>query len=177
MAETARGTTGWNIEVMYVHFSTLIEEHKKQFAIALANQKEYFEHILAEMDKRYMQRFDAQEKAVAKAEQAQSDYNIRSNEFRGQLDDQAKMLMPRAEADQRFKASEDKTDQRFKAVDEKIEINRNEVAGLRESRSGYAVRDASQDKARARDDWKMGIWIAIGLGLLSLVFQAIKMFK
>jgi hypothetical protein len=33
--------------------------------------------------------FEASEKAIVKAENAQRDYNVRSNEFRGQLDDQA----------------------------------------------------------------------------------------
>lgn len=42
---------------------------------------------------------DSAEKAIMKAERAQADYNVRSNEFRGQLADQAKMLLPRAEFD------------------------------------------------------------------------------
>jgi hypothetical protein len=50
--------------------------------------------------------FIASEKAIVKAEDAQREYNARSNEFRGQLDDQAKTLLPRNEADARFKAIE-----------------------------------------------------------------------
>ena len=52
--------------------------------------------------------FQASEKAIVKAEEAQREYNIRSNEFRGQLDDQAKTLMPRPETLTLFKALEDK---------------------------------------------------------------------
>ncbi len=52
--------------------------------------------------------FIASEKAIVKAEDAQREYNARSNEFRGQLDDQAKTLMPRFESDAKFAAIENK---------------------------------------------------------------------
>lgn len=46
--------------------------------------------------------FEASDKAITKAEDAQRDYNVRSNEFRGQLDDQNKLMrdtmMPRVES-------------------------------------------------------------------------------
>jgi hypothetical protein len=41
--------------------------------------------------------FAASKEAIIKAEQAQHDYNVRSNEFRGQLDDQAKLFISRVE--------------------------------------------------------------------------------
>ena len=64
-------------------------------------------------------RFDAQEKAVAaalaasdravtKAEDAQNKKNESTNEFRGQLKDQAATLSTRTEVDIRFKSIEDK---------------------------------------------------------------------
>lgn len=46
--------------------------------------------------------FTASEKAIEKAETAQREYNARSNEFRGQLDDQAKTLIGREEVNKRF---------------------------------------------------------------------------
>ena len=66
---------------------------------ALASQKE---SVLAA--------FMASEKAIAKAENAQTAYNERSNEFRQTLDDQAKSLLSRMEATQIFKAQEDKVE-------------------------------------------------------------------
>jgi hypothetical protein len=68
--------------------------------------------------------FASSEKAIGKAEQAQSDYNNRSNEFRGQLDDQAKTLMPRTESQTLFKSYEDK-----------LEDMKKDITSLRESRS------------------------------------------
>jgi len=89
--------------------------------------------------------FQASEKAIEKAEAAQREYNVRSNEFRGQLADQANTLMPRPETMGLLKAINDRIDGQAKAVDEKTEavtrvfVNRLEsldkdIAGLRSSR-------------------------------------------
>ena len=52
--------------------------------------------------------FAASKEAIIKAEQAQHDYNMRSNEFRGQLDDQAKRLIARSEVEVLMKNLEEK---------------------------------------------------------------------
>ena len=92
--------------------------------------REFIERIVDERDRQYDMRFRAaeiavqaallaqkeavanafvaSEKAIIKAEEAQRDYNQRSNEFRGQLDDQAKLLMPRVEVVGLFKGIDDK---------------------------------------------------------------------
>ena len=61
--------------------------------------------------------FASSEKAIVKAEEAQREYNIRSNEFRGQLDDQNKLQMARTEALSMFAATDKRIDERDKAVD------------------------------------------------------------
>ena len=73
--------------------------------------------------------FAASEKAILKSEESQREYNVRSNEFRGQLDDQAKTLMPRVE-----------TDGRFAALESKLNEVKEDVSGLRESRSALGGR-------------------------------------
>lgn len=81
--------------------------------------REHFEAILSEMDRRYEQRFDAQEKAnttaltaaekaVLKAEVAAEARFASVNEFRGTLSDQTATLMPRVEAEARMQAMADK---------------------------------------------------------------------
>lgn len=97
---------------------------------AVVELKDYFERILDERDRQYSARFDhlammfnrevhalkelteqalaAMREAVVKAEAAQREYNIRSNEFRGQLDDQNKLMISRSEAMGLFKVQEDK---------------------------------------------------------------------
>lgn len=79
--------------------------------------KEYFQALLAEVDKRNQQRFDSQEKAVAAALQAAKEAVTKAetaaekrfdsvNEFRQQLSDQANSFMPMREADQRLRVLE-----------------------------------------------------------------------
>lgn len=130
--------------------------------------KEYFDQrfsaaelavkdALAAQEKAVAAAFLASEKAIVKAEDAQKDYNVRSNEFRGQLDDQNKMQMPRIEAMGLFKAFEDKLSLYQKTMDDKLiaqqqafdtrleasklssekvfESIAKEIGGLRESRS------------------------------------------
>jgi hypothetical protein len=130
--------------------------------------REYLEHIIEERDRLYHTRFEAsaiavnaalaaQEKAVAaaflaseraisKAEEAQKDYNVRSNEFRGQLDDQAKGLMPRIETMGMFKSMDEKLEAMRRFFESRLESQRlsfekstetqaKEIASLRESRS------------------------------------------
>lgn len=63
--------------------------------------KEHFDTVLD-------QRFKAQEEAIRKAAEDIDLRDIKNNEFRGQLADQAATLMPRAEANQAFKTLEDK---------------------------------------------------------------------
>lgn len=73
--------------------------------------------------------FLASEKAIVKAEDAQKDYNIRSNEFRGQLDDQAKTLMPRPE----FHSIQSNNEKILEGIVR-------EIAGLRESRAAIEAK-------------------------------------
>ena len=81
--------------------------------------KEHFEAILAEKDKRYEQRFDAQEKAVnsaltaakeavAKAEIAAEKRFDSVNEFRKTLSDQTGTFIPRPEYTQRLDSIDEK---------------------------------------------------------------------
>lgn len=103
---------------------------------------------LAAQEKAVAAAFGASEKAIIKAEDAQREYNIRSNEFRGQLDDQAKMLMPRSETAALFKAYdervdavravfESKLDNQRQSFDKALDAIFKEIAGLRESRSQF----------------------------------------
>jgi len=113
-----------------------------------ARFEEYI-HRMDERDRRYAaerlsdQRaveaaFKASEKAIDKAEQAQVGVNERGNEFRGQLDDQAKRLMTKDEAGIRFAT-----------IEEKVEALRQDVGNLRESRSQIVGGTLQMDKILA----------------------------
>ena len=63
--------------------------------------KEHLEAVIDGNDRRYQQRFDAQEAANKYSQE-------KSNEFRGSLEDIGKKQMPRTEAEALIRASEEK---------------------------------------------------------------------
>lgn len=85
-----------------------VEERNSHYDTRFKAAEAAVEKALAAQEKATAANFAANEKAITKAEDAQRDYNIRSNEFRGQLDDQAKTLMPRSEATVMFNGLEGK---------------------------------------------------------------------
>ena len=90
--------------------------------------------------------------------------NERSNEFRGQLDDQAKMLMPRAEADSRFVSVEEKILAAQKSFDDQIR-------GLRSSRDEGSGRESAHQSDRAQSNWIIGIVIGIIVSVISVILH------
>ena len=95
--------------------------------------------------------FAASEKAIVKAENAQQEYNIRSNEFRGQLDDQAKMLMPRRE-----------TEQLISQVNSNMEVLRADIVAVRDEVSRHLGGDAGRRLGAEKLHWTVGTSIAAG---------------
>jgi hypothetical protein len=142
----------------------------KSSAWTIDSLKEYMESRIAcleradaaildkmnERDLRYSERAMAQEKAIVKAETAQTEYNVRSNEFRGQLDDQAKTLMPRAEVAVVMRGQ-----------DEKIGRLDTDMRDLRESRS--AIRGTGEGGRAFRDESRANVALIVGIvaGLVS----------
>ncbi len=104
-------------------------------AAALAAQEKAVGAALAAQEKQTASSFMASEKAIVKAEDAQREYNVRSNEFRGQLDDQAKSLMPRTETVTMVRALEDKIVAGDVDREKKFDSVSKELATLRESKS------------------------------------------
>jgi hypothetical protein len=114
--------------------------------------------LLAEMDLRYQQRYDAQikaldaallaaekavqtaltaaEKAVAKAETAAEKRFESVNEFRAQLSDQAGTFIPRAEYDARQATTADKVTElaeRVNVVNGRIDVGEGRIGGHTDS--------------------------------------------
>lgn len=103
---------------------------EKAVAAALAAAEKAVQAALVAAEKAVSAAFAASEKAVLKAEEAQKEYNIRSNEFRGQLDDQAKTLMPRPETMTMFKATDDKLTGIKVEIEKKIDLMRLDIQGI-----------------------------------------------
>jgi hypothetical protein len=118
-----------------------------------------FSAALTAQEKATSAAFLASEKAIVKAEDAQRDYNARSNEFRGQLDDQAKTFLTRFEADSKFEA---------------IAVN---IQDLRESRSTESGRALAGRDSRTQGNWGISLVVAILLSLLSLAVTLFRLYK
>lgn len=98
--------------------------------------------------------FASNKEAIQKADTAQHEYNIRSNEFRGQLDDQAKRLISRVEVETIIKN-----------IDEKIDKLDRETRANREALSTTAGSGAGMDKLFGWIMSIIGALGAMGLGL------------
>ena len=109
-------------------------------------------------DKQTAASFASSEKAIFKAEEAQREYNVRSNEFRGQLDDQAKTLMPRMESQTLFKAYEDKLDDM-----------KDQIANLRESRSEGGGKESARHGDLLQRNWLIVAFCAAASLIVSVL--------
>jgi hypothetical protein len=114
--------------------SRLAERHQLYLARFIASEHAVTAALIAQKEL-VSAAFLASEKAIVKAEDAQREYNIRSNEFRGQLDDQAKTLLPRQEAAALFHAIDDRLASAIKDHEKRFDDLRSELASLRESRA------------------------------------------
>jgi chromosome segregation ATPase len=148
----------------------LIEERTRLFQARFEALHERFSGAMNARQQTVDQAFAASERAIAKAETAQKEYNERSNEFRGQLDDQAQTLMPRTETAGLFKAleekiaavqhtAEQKIDTRQSAVDKQLDEIKADIRILRESRSQTEGKSAGFSASGAL------LATAIGFGL------------
>ncbi len=128
--ETEAEVSGWTVNTLHSHVRQLLEERDHRYQVRYDLVKDGVSALMTEADKRYEQRFIAQQeaiqaallaqkevvqaaliaadRAVAKAEMASEKRFEGVNEFRATLSDQAANLMPRAEAEARIQAMSDK---------------------------------------------------------------------
>lgn len=156
----------------------VVDERDRQYDLRFRAAEIAVAAALAGQEKAVAAAFLASEKAIIKAEDAQKDYNARSNEFRGQLDDQAKLLMQRQEALGLFKSSDDKLETMRLFFDSKLESQRiafeknndaltKEIGNLRESRS-----EATGSKTSSREIFA---YLIAGAGIvIAIAFHFIK---
>jgi hypothetical protein len=160
----------------------IVEERDKQYDMRFRAAEIAVNAALAAQQKSTADAFSASEKAIIKAEDAQKEYNLRSNEFRGQLDDQAKLLMQRQEALGLFKASDDKLEAMRLFFDSKMEslsstlksdaINLDaEIKGLRESRSEISGKASSTTAMWGYMGVVVGIIVAVAGIVIALILK------
>jgi hypothetical protein len=139
------------------------EERDKRYRDKFLSLESATEKALVAVREQTAAAFRANEVAISKAEEAQRSYNERSNEFRGQLDDQAKRLMPREEALSKFIA-----------YDEKLEDGKREIIKLREQQMESAGRTLQRGESKQTMQWGVGQAIAIALVIAGFVVALIE---
>jgi hypothetical protein len=123
------------LQVKHDALVQIVDERDRLYDVRFRAAEAAVGAALAAQEKGTNAAFNASEKAISKAEDAQREYNIRSNEFRGQLDDQAKTLMPRPETTSLFQNVDDKINTVRSELNSRIEALIKDIASLRESRS------------------------------------------
>jgi DNA primase large subunit len=162
----------------------VIDERDRLYDIRFKAAEVAVNAALAAAEKQTSASFLASEKAIVKAEEAQREYNIRSNEFRGQLDDQAKTLMPRPETLTLFKSHEDKLasmrselDSRLSAyivsVERALDEVKKDINGLRESRSEGGGRQLGETAMWGYVVGAAGFILTLG----SIILLVLKLFN
>jgi hypothetical protein len=139
--------------------------HRRAGDWSIDSLKELFDRLICEHDRRYEQRFISQEVAVAKAEAAQREYNIRSNEFRQALDDQNKNMLPRVEADQRFGSMRELVDKQGELINQLLRGSSHTVGG-----------SEALSKARTQANWLIGLSVMVAVNMLGLIVALVMFF-
>jgi hypothetical protein len=104
----------------------------------------------------------ASKEAINKAESAQKDYNVRSNEFRGQLSDQAKTLIPRREVETLLTALSDRYEAVIKSVTDKVDANTLRIERTEGRGSGFTASGAIVMAI-------LSLMATVGIGILVIV--------
>ena len=139
-------------------YKTLMNERDRRYEDRFKAQEAAVAAALVSQERMTTNAFASSEKAIQKAETSQTIYNERSNEFRGQLADQAKTLIPRTEAENHFRG-----------YDEKLEDLKRSIADLRESRSSSAGRSLMANEGSLHSMWEKGNMIVVGLALVGMI--------
>lgn len=96
--ETEQNISGWTTDTLHGHLLAMLREKDLRDNQRFEAQQLALRDALSAQEKAVTAALIAAERAVNKAEAAQEKRNEATNEFRGQLSDQAANLMPRREA-------------------------------------------------------------------------------
>jgi hypothetical protein len=176
MADTSQDRahpSGWTVDTLKEYFRSELQALTDK----MNERDRFYLGQIAEQKNLNANSFASSEKAIEKAETAQKEYNARSNEFRGQLDDQAKTLMARTEVLAMLKAANDKSDVSNNALDRRIDKVDAEIVALREFRSEGGGKDKAQRDNLQQRNWSIGILVAALFGIMSFVLSVLAYMK
>jgi hypothetical protein len=123
----------------------------------------------------------AAEKAVNKAEAASERRFEAVNEFRGQLADQAKTFLPRAEYTVQHQALDEKLGAAVETLSARIEANTKQIndamLGLGVSRADELARRGVRNETRAQANWSTGQLVTVGAALLAAALAVVSLLR
>jgi chromosome segregation ATPase len=159
------------------YFERIVRELDERLTTAVNSLKELMEAKLKSIDDATKAAFASSEKAIVKAEDAQKDYNVRTNELRGALSDQALRMMTRVEYEANHAALTEKIEAVHASVDKQYSDLKKEIADLRESRSKGGGKEEALQAEHQQSNWRIGLAIGIILSLPSWILALILLFK
>ncbi len=127
-------------------FEEKLDERDRRYEDRFKSQQSALKAALDAQEKLTNAAFDSSEKAITKAETSQTVYNANHNDLSRKMEAQYKEMLPRSEAESKFKGLEDK------------------IADLREYRSGQGGSDRGKAVA-----WAFAV-VLIGWGLVIVAF-------
>jgi hypothetical protein len=139
--ETEASVSAWTTDTVLAHLRELIDERDRRYEQRFEGQEKAVAAALAAQEKAVAAALSAADRAVSKAELAAEKRFEAVNEFRGQLADQAGRLLPRSEADVALGGVREKIDGltgRVEALGTRLERGEGQRSGLKDG-WGYLV--------------------------------------
>lgn len=118
---------------------TLLNERDKLYTERDNSRRTAVEAALAAAKENTANAFNASEKAIVKAEEAQKSYNASHNDLARKMDDQSKATMPRAENESRLRSLEEKINEVRNAFSAEGGVLVGSKATKDESRANLAI--------------------------------------
>jgi len=115
--QTKANPSGWSVDTIKDYVIGIIDERDRRYEQRFEAQQTALKDALQAAEKAVGAALTAADRAVAKAEAAAERRFESVNEFRATLSDQASNLLPRAEADARFLNLGDKVESLAKSID------------------------------------------------------------
>lgn len=152
---------------------TVMDERHALYQERAQSQKVAVDDALKAQKELTTQAFSASEKAIVKAEDAQKAYNLSHNDLLKKMD----LLVPKAEAQLKWETTDKEVQENRRElgmmremIPRELGILRQdlmrEIAGLRESRSEGTGERISRGLTQQRQQWSIGVVIAVaGLAL------------
>lgn len=169
--ETDAQVSGWTVDTLHSHVVRVMAELDLRYQQRFDAQQEALAAALLAAEKAVGTALTAAEKAVIKAETAADKRFEAVNEFRAQLADQAATFMPRLESDARFLAIEEKISGIAKMIERSEGRRAGDLQGSAEAQATSATQAAIQaqlaDLARTAESQR-----ATGAGRAAGITQA-----